>query len=119
MLDQQADFVAIPMYDGELGVMPGRAPLIGRLGFGELRCRQGDSTHRVYVDGGFVQIRDNVVTVLTPKAIRSNDVTVEQAEAAVQAAKTEEATTVEAQDARLVAQEKARTLMRIATREKQ
>ena len=33
------DFVALPLFDGELGVMPGRAPLIGRLGFGELRTK--------------------------------------------------------------------------------
>ena len=29
LLDQAADFVVLPMYDGELGVLPGRAPLIG------------------------------------------------------------------------------------------
>ena len=39
LLDEPADFVALPMYDGELGVLPGRAPLIGRLGYGELRIR--------------------------------------------------------------------------------
>ena len=36
-LDEVADFVALPMFDGELGVLPGRAALIGRLGYGELR----------------------------------------------------------------------------------
>ena len=41
VLDEPADFVALPMYDGELGVLPGRAPLIGRLGCGELRIRRG------------------------------------------------------------------------------
>ena len=37
VLDEPADFVVLPLYDGELGVLPGRAPLIGRLGYGELR----------------------------------------------------------------------------------
>ena len=41
VLDQPADFVALPLYDGELGVLPGRAPLIGRLGI-------GDSGHRLH-----------------------------------------------------------------------
>ncbi len=36
LFDDWVDFVALPLFDGELGVMPGRAPLIGRLGFGEL-----------------------------------------------------------------------------------
>ena len=33
LFDELVDFVALPLYDGELGVMPGRTPLIGRLGF--------------------------------------------------------------------------------------
>ena len=65
VLDEPADFVALPMYDGELGVLPGRAPLIGRLGYGELRIRRGQETRRFFVDGGFAQVRANTVTVLT------------------------------------------------------
>ena len=40
LFDELVDFVALPLYDGELGVLPGRAPLIGRLGYGELRTRE-------------------------------------------------------------------------------
>src|SRR5580692_12964703 len=69
LLDEPADFVALPLFDGELGVMPGRAPLIGRLGFGELRTKSGSDVHRYFVDGGFAQVRNNVVTVLTQRAI--------------------------------------------------
>ena len=68
LFDELVDFVALPLYDGELGVLPGRTPLIGRLGFGELRTRTGGATRRYFVDGGFVQVRDNVVTVLTHRA---------------------------------------------------
>jgi F-type H+-transporting ATPase subunit epsilon len=74
LLDEPADFIALPLYDGELGVMPGRAPLIGRLGFGELRIRRGNATQRFFVDGGFAQVRDNVVTVLTARAIKGEDI---------------------------------------------
>ena len=38
-LETTAEFVALPLYDGEIGILPGRAPLIGRLGYGELRTR--------------------------------------------------------------------------------
>ena len=69
LFDELVDFVALPLYDGELGVLPGRAPLIGRLGFGELRTRTDDVVHRYFVDGGFAQVRDDVVTVLTQRAI--------------------------------------------------
>src|SRR5690242_8513981 len=68
-LDTPAKFVALPLFDGEAGIAPGRSPLIGRLGYGELRVRTGDSTRRYYVDGGFVQVADNVVSVLTNRAI--------------------------------------------------
>ena len=76
VLDETADFVAIPMFDGELGVLPGRAPLIGRLGYGELRIRSGSHTQRYFIDGGFAQVRGNVVTVLTPRAQKAEEIDV-------------------------------------------
>src|SRR3954453_19481850 len=37
LLDETVDFVALPLFDGELGVLPGRSPLLGRLGYGGVR----------------------------------------------------------------------------------
>src|ERR1700730_11090565 len=71
LLDEPADFIALPLYDGELGVLPGRAPLIGRLGCGELRIRRGNTTQRFFIDSGFAQVRDNTVTVLTGRAVKA------------------------------------------------
>src|SRR4051794_22094180 len=68
ILDESVEFVALPLYDGEIGIAPGRAPLIGRLGFGEMRTNVDHTIHRYFVDGGFVQVRDDVVTVLTGRA---------------------------------------------------
>jgi F-type H+-transporting ATPase subunit epsilon len=69
VLDAPADFVAVPLSDGEAGIAPGRAPLIGRLGYGELRVRSGTAQQRYYVDGGFVQVVNNSVSVLTNRAV--------------------------------------------------
>jgi F-type H+-transporting ATPase subunit epsilon len=69
LFDELVDFVALPLYDGELGVLPGRAPLIGRLGYGELRTKTAEVIRRYFVDGGFAQVRRDVVTVLTQRAI--------------------------------------------------
>ena len=69
LVDELVDFVALPLYDGECGVAPNRSPLIGRLGYGELRIRRDREIVRFYVDGGFVQVADNVVSVLTHRAI--------------------------------------------------
>jgi F-type H+-transporting ATPase subunit epsilon len=74
LFDQVVDFVALPLYDGELGVLPGRAPLIGRLGYGELRTKEMGQSKRYFVDGGFAQVRDDVVTVLTNRAIPAEKV---------------------------------------------
>src|SRR5262249_15693113 len=84
VLDEADSFVAVPMYDGELGVLPGRAPLIGRLGYGELGIVQGKATRRFFVDGGFVQVRNNVVSVLTAHAIPEADLKVPVAEQALE-----------------------------------
>jgi F-type H+-transporting ATPase subunit epsilon len=69
VLDTTTDFVALPLYDGELGVAPDHAPMIGRLGYGELRIGHQPGADRYYVDGGFVQVADNIVSVLTNRAI--------------------------------------------------
>lgn len=118
LLAEPADFVALPMYDGELGVLPGRAPLIGRLGYGELRIRRGTQTRHFFVDGGFVQVRDNTVTVLTPRALSAAEINPEAARQALQEAKAAQlrATTPEAQENQLRAQQRARAQLRVAGR---
>ena len=73
LFDEWVDFVALPLYDGEAGVLPGRTPLIGRLGFGELRTKTGDVVKRYFIDGGFVQVRADVVTVLTNRAVPAQE----------------------------------------------
>lgn len=82
VLDKSAELVILPMIDGELGVLPGRAPLIGRLGAGELRLKSGGALDRYFVEAGFVQVRSNVVTVLTAKALPAKEVTADKAAAA-------------------------------------
>jgi F-type H+-transporting ATPase subunit epsilon len=115
VLDEPVDFVALPMYDGELGVLPGRAPLIGRLGAGELRTRRGATVQRYFVDGGFAQVRDNVVTVLTPRAVKAEEINTAAATQVLQEAQAV-APTPELQEARLKAQDRARAQLRIAQR---
>lgn len=85
-LETQADFVALPLFDGEIGIAPNHSPLIGRLGFGEMRIKRGAQTESYYLDGGFVQVADNVVAVLTNRALPANRLDVAAAEAQLEAA---------------------------------
>lgn len=116
VLDESADFIVVPLFDGELGVAPDRQPLIGRLGVGELRITQAGKVKNFYLDGGFVQIRGNVVTVLTPKAVAGKDIKVAAAEAVLKDEKIE--TAPEKRDAQQKAQDRARVQLRIAQKTK-
>lgn len=68
VLDDRAEFIVLPMVDGELGVLPQHAPLIGRIGKGDLRITKSGVMTRWNIAGGFAQVRKDIVTVLTEKA---------------------------------------------------
>jgi F-type H+-transporting ATPase subunit epsilon len=63
----EADSVVAPAYDGEVGILTGHAPLMALLGEGELRLGYG-SPRRFNVSGGFMQVLNNEVRVVTEKA---------------------------------------------------
>jgi F-type H+-transporting ATPase subunit epsilon len=113
VLDEPADFVALPMYDGELGIMRGRAPLIGRLGYGELRVRRGNETKRYFVDGGFAQVRADVVSVLTQQAIRAEEIDQSAANRVLEA-RPAPTGDPESRDAEQKAKQRARAQLRVA-----
>ena len=69
LYDQPAEFVALTLFDGEIGIAPKHTPLIGRLGCGEMRIHREDGIDRYYVEGGFVEVLGDVVSVLTNLAM--------------------------------------------------
>jgi F-type H+-transporting ATPase subunit epsilon len=69
LLDENVDSVQLPLYDGMAGIYPGRAPMVGRLGFGEMTVNTGNSKRVWFVDGGFVQVTGNTTSVLTNRAV--------------------------------------------------
>lgn len=92
-LDKEVDAVVVPLVDGEAGVLPGHAPMIGRLGPGELRARVGSTEERFYVDGGNVQVERDVVSVLTGRSFPAAEIDVPAARAALATAEKEDAST--------------------------
>jgi F-type H+-transporting ATPase subunit epsilon len=86
--DGQARSAVLPGWDGELGFLPGHAPLIARLGHGVARVQpETGETVRIAVYGGFVKVQDDVVTVLAGGAAKPSDKTSEaDAQKAVDAA---------------------------------
>ena len=98
-----------------LSSLVGRAPLIGRLGFGELRIVQHGRTRRFFVDGGFAQVRNNIVTVLTPRAVRGEDINTQAATQMLEAPSTP-AASLEERVAQQKNQQRARAQLRVARR---
>ncbi|QJW93062.1 FoF1 ATP synthase subunit delta/epsilon [Frigoriglobus tundricola] len=116
VMDEIADLVILPMFDGELGVMPGRAPLIGRLGAGELRLTETGAVKRWFVEAGFVQVRANVVTVLTANAKPAETVTNEMATTAASQAAAMPATNPVERANKTRASDRAAGLLKVATK---
>jgi F-type H+-transporting ATPase subunit epsilon len=115
-LDEWADFVALPLYDGEIGIATGHTPLIGRLGYGEMRLRTGDKVTRYYVDGGFAHVVENVVSVLTSRTIRADDIDTAVAQVQLQDALQHPAKTPESMEIRDRQVLQARGQLRVARR---
>ncbi|WP_437203564.1 ATP synthase F1 subunit epsilon [Planctomicrobium sp. SH664] len=69
LLDQPVKSLRFPLFDGQIGVLPGRAPLVGRLGTGELRFETPTGSEQYFIHGGFAQIKGSVVTLLTSQAM--------------------------------------------------
>ncbi len=115
-LEQEADFIALPLFDGELGVDVGHSPLIGRLGLGELRLKTGGNISRYYIDGGFVQIADDVVSILTEAAVPAAELNVAEEERRLAEAQEQAADSPERFEQRKRAVNQARARLRIAFR---
>jgi F-type H+-transporting ATPase subunit epsilon len=68
LLDEGVEALRFPLYDGQIGILPGRAPLVGRLGYGELQITESGGAKTYFVGGGFVQVKGNVVSLLANRA---------------------------------------------------
>lgn len=89
VLSTEASYAEIPAWDGQMGVMAGMSPFLGKLGMGELRLNLADGSQRRYfVEGGFVQVNDNNVVILTERAIPEEKVNLAEAEAELTEART-------------------------------
>lgn len=65
----QVTYATLPAWDGQIGVMSGRSPLLTRLGIGSLRLDFPEGGSRWYlIDGGFAQMQGNELTLLTEGA---------------------------------------------------
>jgi F-type H+-transporting ATPase subunit epsilon len=110
VLEETCTEVVIPAHDGELGILFNRAPIMCELGIGQLRYRKGAETRRVFIDGGFAQVVDNRVSVLTNRALLASEITSDVVAAADQAVRQTTGQDAESMGSRLTAQRRRKVL---------
>jgi F-type H+-transporting ATPase subunit epsilon len=114
-IDVSATSVTVPMFDGEMGILKGHSPLVGRLGYGVLRIKTSSGLDSYFVEGGFVQVSSNIVSVLTDNLLPMSQVTSASAQAAWKAADDMPSDTPDHVIARQKAHERARAMRRVTT----
>ena len=81
LFDAPVRSLQFPLYDGQIGVLPGRAPVVGRLGYGVLTVSTSDGeVEQYFIEGGFVQVKAGTVTLLTDRARGLEDIDRQAAE---------------------------------------
>ena len=97
LASEEAEMVVVPGGDGDFGVLPGHAPLLSTLRPGTLAIYEDDAvSERLFVEGGFAEVKDNRCVVLAEEAVAVAEITpetvterLEEAQRKVAAAETE------------------------------
>lgn len=116
LLDEPVDALRFPLYDGQIGILPGRIPLVGRLGYGELKITVGGQDRSYFIDGGFVQVKGPVVSLLTNRALPAASIDARAAAEQLQAASRRVATTDIDLAAKAKDEERARNMLSLASK---
>ncbi len=84
----EASMVVARTTDGDIGILPGHAPLLGVLVNGAVRIAvEGDENIAAAVHGGFVSVADNRVAILAEAAELADEIDVERARSALEEAR--------------------------------
>ena len=121
VLDEQVTSAIIPAWDGLFGVLPNRAPIVAKLGLGELTLDFADGgkgrggRRSFLVEDGFVQMVNNKLTILAAKAIPAESLTVADAQAELREAeaRTPDASKNAKVEADRISADKARARMKV------
>ena len=79
VLDTSASALRFPGVDGSIGVLPRHATMVAALDAGELSYRREGKDESFFVSGGFAEVRENTVRIVTDACERPTDIDVERA----------------------------------------
>src|SRR5689334_807954 len=77
VLDATVTAAQVPAFDGLVGILNHRAPLLAKLATGILRLDTQGGVQRFLVAGGYAQMKGDQLTILTTEAIPVDKVTSE------------------------------------------
>lgn len=80
--EEGVDELIVPGIEGELGVLPLHAPLLTMIQPGVLRIVKGGEEVQMAITGGFIEVRQNRITILADAAERGEEIDVTRAEEA-------------------------------------
>jgi F-type H+-transporting ATPase subunit epsilon len=99
LLSRPVEMAVIPAAEGEMGILPGHAPMILSLAGGVIRVHEGGQvTERLFVMGGFAEVTPTRVTVLAEEALPVAEITKAEAQKRLAAAEADYAAAVAAGD---------------------
>lgn len=84
--DSEVSMVIVKTVTGEMGILHGHIPTVAPLTVSAVRLKKGNNTEVVAVSGGFVEIRPDKVTILTPSAEIAGNIDIARAKEAVKRA---------------------------------
>ncbi len=76
----EAESVSVPSFQGILTVLPNHAPLFTKLSEGEVEIRTKDKDLAFVISGGFLEIKNNSVHVLSDYAVRAESIEMAKSE---------------------------------------
>jgi F-type H+-transporting ATPase subunit epsilon len=86
VFEGDADIVIVPGSLGEMGILPGHAPLLSTLDLGVIRVKIGDEEEVFTVTGGFVEVQPDIITIMADAAENVEEIDVKRAEEAMERA---------------------------------
>jgi|SRR5690554_2335215 len=88
LFDGRIEFLVASGVMGELGILPGHAPLLSELKPGTIKLtKQGGAEELIYVSSGFLEVQSSTVTVLADSAERADNLDEAAAKEALEAAR--------------------------------
>ena len=81
LFSKEVAYADVPLWDGQLGILPGRAPILARLGTGVLNLETEAGFTKVFIGGGFAQMKGDQLTILAEEATTADQIDRAAAEA--------------------------------------